>query len=117
MGEHALKLHVRHIGLESGRILRAGFERFIVLFGFGQLEKRRRFAERRRGRVQPLYDRLDLLFLFSELLGAPAVSPDIRFLELLPEDGKTRPLRVIVKDTSADRRRAPARPATVSLSR
>jgi hypothetical protein len=117
MGEHALKLHVRHVGLESGSILRAGFERLIVLFGFGQLEKRRRFAQRGSGRVQPLYDRLDLLFLFAEFLGAPAVGPDIRFLELLPEDGKTRPLRVIVKDTSADRRRAPACPATVSLSR
>jgi hypothetical protein len=117
MGEHALKLHVRHVCLESGSILRAGFERVIVQFGFGELEKRRRFAQRGGGRIQPIYDRLDLLFLFAEFLGAPAVGPDVRFLELLPEDGKARSLRVIVKDTSADRRRAPARPATASLSR
>jgi hypothetical protein len=112
-----LKLHVRHAGFQRGRIMRAGFERCIVLLGLGQLEKRRRFAQRRRGRVQPLYDRLDLLFLFSKLLGTPAVGPDIRFLEFLPEDGETRAFRVIVKDTSADRRRVPARPAVAWLSR
>jgi len=112
-----LKFHVRHARFQRGSVARAGFERRIVLLGLGQLEKRRRFPQRRRGRVQPLYDRLDLLFLFSELLGTAAVGPDIRFLEFLPEDGKARAFRVIVKDTSADRRRAPARPAVVWLSR
>jgi hypothetical protein len=103
---------LRELGGELGRVTLDRYKGRVVPLVARQLEELLRVAQAAVERGQPADDRVELLLLLAEILGAPLVVPDLGILERLGDRIEAGLLSLDVKDTSAARPRgARGRPA------
>jgi len=96
---------LRDVGGELRRVALDRFEGRVVALVARELEELLRVAQAAVERRQAADDRVELLLLLAELLGAPPVVPDLGILERSGDRIEAGLLRLEVKDTSAARPR------------
>jgi hypothetical protein len=103
---------LRDVGGEPRRVAFDGGEGRVVALAAGELEELLRVPQAAVEGRQAADDRVELLLLPAEILGAPRVIPDLGILERFGDRIEASLLRLEVKDTSAARPRgARGRPA------
>jgi len=103
---------VCELGGELGCVALDRYKGRVVAFVARQLEELLRVAQAAVEGRQAADDRVELLLLLAEILGAPRVVPDLGILERFGDRIEAGLLRLEVKDTSAARPRgARGRPA------
>jgi hypothetical protein len=96
---------LRELGGELRCVALDRLEGRVVALVACQLEELQRVAQAAVERGQPADDRVELLLLLAEFLGAPLVVPDPGILERFGDRIEAGLLRLEVKDTSAARPR------------
>jgi hypothetical protein len=103
---------LREVGGELRRVALDRYKGRVVALVARELEELLRVAQAAVERRQAADDRVELLLLLAEILGAPLVVPDLGILERLGDRIEAGLLCLDVKDTSAARPRgARGRPA------